>query len=212
MNASSQALVFDADHLALLVIDPQVDFASPDGLYARHGINIDSVRRILPQVAELLRACQRRGIPTLASQFTIPADRGGRPVLGAALLAARPFLARDGFRPGTPGHALVSDLPPPDFLIEKPTFSAFYASRLDYLLGRLGVRHLLICGVGTNGAVESTLRDAQVRDLELTLISDCTAGFRADLHDLSLKSMAALAQVAESRSVLAALAGREEAP
>jgi nicotinamidase-related amidase len=210
MNDGSQSLVLDADHLALLVVDPQVDFVSPDGLYARQGIDIESVRRILPPVAELLRACHGRGVPTVASQFTIVADRRGRSLLGAALLAARPFLAHDGFRPGTPGHSLALDLPRPDFLIEKPTFSAFYASRLDYLLSRLEVRHLLVCGVGTNGAVESTLRDAQLRDLELTLVSDCTAGFRADLHDLSLKSMATLARVAESRTVLRALAGGEE--
>jgi nicotinamidase-related amidase len=190
-----------------LVVDPQVDFLSREGLYARQGIDVEPVRSILAPVAELMRTCQSRGVPTVASQFTIVADRCGRPVLGSALLAARPFLAEAGFRPGTPGHAVVPDLPPPDFLIEKPTFSAFYASRLDFLLHHLEVDRLLICGVGTNGAVESTLRDAQLRDLELTLVTDCTAGFRADLHELSLRSIASLARLAESCAVIAALEG-----
>ncbi len=210
MNASSSAP--DHNRLALLVVDPQVDFVSRDGLYARQGIDVEPVRQLLPPTAQLIRACQHHGVPTLASQFTIVADPRGRPLLGAALLAARPFLATSGFRTGTPGHALAPELPPVDFLVEKPTFSAFYASRLDFLLRHLGARRLWICGVGSNGAVESTLRDAQLRDLELTLVTDCTAGFRSDLHELSLRSMAALARVAQSSAVIAELSGGEEAP
>jgi nicotinamidase-related amidase len=210
MNTGSLEAVFEAGRLALLVIDLQVDFASPAGLYARQGVDIEPVRRIVEPTAELMRACLRRGVPTIASQFTIVADSRGRPLIGSALLAARPFLAKDGFRPGTPGHALITDLPAPDFLVEKPTFSAFYASRLDFVLGHLGVQHLMICGVGTNGAVESTARDAQLRDLGLTLVIDCTAGFRADLHELSIKSMATLAGTTESGAVMVAISEARE--
>lgn len=207
MNAGAQPAAVQTDRLALLVVDPQVDFCSPDGLYARRGIDVAPIRRILPPLKELMGACQQRDVPTIATQFTILTDRRGRPLVGGALLAARPFLAEDGFRPGTPGHGLAEELPSPDFLIEKPTFSAFYASRLDFLLTRLEVARLLICGVGTNGAVESTLRDAQLRDLELVLVTDCTAGFRPDLHEISLKNMAPLARPLSSRAVVEALTG-----
>jgi nicotinamidase-related amidase len=190
---------------ALLVVDPQRDFCSPDGTYARHGIDISPMQQLLPPLAELIRACQQAGVSVIATQFTILTDRRGVPLVGERLLAARPFLREEGFRPGTNGHGVVDSLPVPDFLIEKPTFSAFYATRLDYLITRLGVTRLLICGVGSNGSVETTLRDAQLRDYDMILVTDCTAGFRADLHELSMKNMATLARLLNSKAVIASL-------
>ena len=190
---------------ALLIVDPQRDFCSPDGTYARHGIDISPMQRLLPHLAELMHACQQAGVSVIATQFTIVTDRKGVPLVGERLLAARPFLRKEGFRPGTSGHGVVDGLPVPDFLIEKPTFSAFYATRLDFLLTRLYVTRLLICGVGSNGAVETTLRDAQLRDYDMILVTDCTSGFRADLHELSMKSMATLARLLDSKAVIASL-------
>jgi nicotinamidase-related amidase len=152
-----------------------------------------------------MHACQQAGVSVIATQFTIVTDRKGVPLVGERLLAARPFLRKEGFRPGTSGHGVVESLPVPDFLIEKPTFSAFYATRLDFLLTRLYVTRLLICGVGSNGAVETTLRDAQLRDYDIILVTDCTSGFRADLHELSMKSMATLARLLDSKAVIASL-------
>jgi nicotinamidase-related amidase len=188
--------------LALLVVDPQNDFCGTEGVYARRGIDVTPVRRILAPLHELAQACRLHDVPIIASQFTILADRRGRALLGDAIRTARPFLAEEGFRPGTPGHAIVAELPPPDFLIEKPAFSAFFASRLDFVLARLGIARLLIGGVGTNGAVESTLRDAQLRDLGITLVTDCTAGFNRDLHEISLKNMASLARLVSSQELI----------
>jgi nicotinamidase-related amidase len=190
--------------LALLVVDPQNDFCGADGVYARHGIDVAPVQRILAPLKELMRACRQDDVPLIASQFTILSDQRGRILLGAALRAARPFLAKEGFRPGTPGHGIVAELPPPDFLIEKPAFSAFFASRLDFVLTRLRITRLLICGVGTNGAVESTLRDAHLRDLDLTLVTDCTAGFDRERHEISLQNMAPLARFVSSQQLFAA--------
>lgn len=206
MAADVSAFDGSLEHLAVLVVDPQIDFCDPGGVYARHGIDIAPVRRILEPLSALMQACRTRSVPIIATQFTILDDHRGKALLGPVLLAARPFLASEGFRPGSPGHGIVPELPRADFLIEKPTFSAFFASRLDYLLDRLGVTRLLMSGVGTNGAVESTLRDAQVRDFELTLVTDCTAGFRQDLHDVSVKNMAGLARTAVSQAIIERLA------
>jgi nicotinamidase-related amidase len=203
MTGDIQPMTTATDRLALLVADPQHDFCGTEGVYARHGIDVAPVRRILAPLNELMRACRGHDVPILATQFTILTDRRGRALVGEALRAARPFLAEEGFRPGTPGHGIVAELPPPDFLIEKPAFSAFFASPLDFVLARLGVARLLICGVGTNGAVESTLRDAHLRDLDLTLVTDCTAGFNRELHEISLKNMAPLARLASSQQLIA---------
>ena len=68
--------------------------------------------------------------------------------------------------PGGWGHALVDELGPADIAVEKVNFSAFYMSRLEWVLGRAGVRRLFVAGIVSNGGVASTVRDAHVREFE----------------------------------------------
>jgi nicotinamidase-related amidase len=52
---------------------------------------------------------------------------------------------------------------------------AFYASDLDVVLRRRGVRRLLLAGVGLETAVHSTMRDANDRGYECLLVVDACA-------------------------------------
>ena len=61
---------------------------------------------------------------------------------------------------------LVDELGPADIAVEKVNFSAFYMSRLEWVLGRAGVRRLFVAGIVSNGGVASTVRDAHVREFE----------------------------------------------
>uniref|UniRef100_UPI0013D52B61 cysteine hydrolase family protein n=1 Tax=Enterobacter cloacae TaxID=550 RepID=UPI0013D52B61 len=87
------------------------------------------------------------------------------------------FLAKGDFLPGAWGHDLVDELQPADIEVEKVAFSAFYMSRLEWVLKKAGIDHLLVAGIVTNGGVASTVRDAHVRDFEVTVIADGCAAF-----------------------------------
>ena len=68
------------------------------------------------------------------------------------------------FKSGSWGHDIIDTLSPVDIKIEKIAFSAFYMSRLDWVLKKTGIDNLIFAGIVTNGGVASTLRDAHVRD------------------------------------------------
>lgn len=184
------------------MIDLQRDFCGVDGAYARNGVSINEIRKIIPPLQEVVKVCKREKIPVIASQYLILTDLEGQPLLSPQILKVRPFLAKEGFRLGTPGFEIIEELPPPDYKIEKVAFSAFYNTRLEFLLKKLNITSLLIAGVGTNGAVESTVRDAHLRDYTIYLLEDCMAGFNPALHEASLKNMATLGQVINSSVVL----------
>ena len=76
--------------------------------------------------------------------------------------------------------------------VEKVAYSAFYQSRLEWVLHALDVRRLLVAGIVTNGGVASTVRDAHTRGFGTTLITDGCAAFDADAHDATVRSLATI--------------------
>lgn len=56
----------------------------------------------------------------------------------------------------------MDELAPADRAVEKVAFSAFYMSRLEWVLQRAGIRRLLVAGIVIKGGVASTARDAYV--------------------------------------------------
>lgn len=53
-------------------------------------------------------------------------------------------------------------------------FSGFWASKLESILRQREIRNLIICGIPTDTAVHSTMRDANDRGYECLLVTDCT--------------------------------------
>jgi len=186
---------------ALVLIDVQKDFCGLEGVYARNGVSVSEIRKIIAPLKGVVEACKNRKIPVFASQYLILTDLDGHPLLAPQILKVRPFLAKEGFRLGSPGFEIIEELPPPDYKIEKVAFSAFYNTRLEFLLRKLNVTTLLFAGVGTNGAVESTVRDAHLRDYTIYILEDCVAGFSPALHEASLKNLATLGQLVKSEEI-----------
>ena len=71
--------------------------------------------------------------------------KGGEPLISPHLRTLRPFLSRGDFQPGLWGHALVDELAPADLAVEKIAYSAFYMTRLEWLLRKLGIDELYAC-------------------------------------------------------------------
>jgi ureidoacrylate peracid hydrolase len=72
-------------------------------------------------------------------------------------------------------------------VIDKHRWSVFYGTRLDPLLSILGTRLLIVCGAATNTCVETTVRDAYMRDLDVVIVSDCVAGVNTVWHETALE-------------------------
>ncbi|MEM7652686.1 MAG: cysteine hydrolase [Pseudomonadota bacterium] len=190
---------------ALLIVDLQNDFLHPDGAYARGGATSEAIAALPARIKPLADMMRQGGGWVISTQFTLVPGKEGEPFISEHLQKLRPFLGKGDFTPGGWGHSLVDELQPADLTIEKVAYSAFYMTRLEWVLRRAGVESLIIGGIVTNGGVASTVRDAHVRDLHTTVLSDGCAAFSEDVHETAiaaLEPVATLATCAEALEIL----------
>jgi nicotinamidase-related amidase len=117
----------------------------------------------------------------------------------------RPFLRKGDFVPGSWGHDILAELAPVHAKVEKVAYSAFYMSRLEFVLRKAGIATLAICGIVTNGGVASTLRDAHVRDFRCILLRDGCAAFDPRVHDTTVADLSTIARIATCAELVAAV-------
>ncbi|ACA16405.1 isochorismatase hydrolase [Methylobacterium sp. 4-46] len=188
---------------ALLICDLQNDFLHPDGAYGRAGQAAPEIAALPARLKPLADALRARGGFVVSTHFTLVPGRGGEPLISPHLRALRPFLTRGDFLPGAWGHALVDDLQPADLTVEKVAYSAFYMTRLEWVLRKCGIERLIVSGIVTNGGVASTVRDAHVRDFAVTLLSDGCAAFSAEVHETAVEALRPVCRVATVAEILA---------
>lgn len=198
-------IALDPARTALLLVDLQNDFLHPEGAYARGGCSAPEIAALPDRLVPLAEAMRAAGGWIVSTHFTLVPGRSGAPFISPHLKALRPFLAAGDFAPGSFGHDLVEPLQPADLKIEKVAFSAFYMSRLEWVLGRAGVDHLVVGGIVTNGGVASTIRDAHVRDLRVTLLADGCAAFSPEVHAVSIEALKSVAAVSSCDEVIRSL-------
>ena len=102
---------------------------------------------------------------------------------------------------------LRATLQPADLTVEKVAYSAFYMTRMEWVLRKAGIETLVICGIVTNGGVASTLRDAHVRDFRTILLSDGCAAFSGEAHDRAVGDLSTVAKVTTCAEAAAMIAG-----
>jgi ureidoacrylate peracid hydrolase len=187
---------------ALLLADLQNDFLDPKGAYGRAGQSAREIADLPETVAPLAAAVRKAGGLVIATQFTLIPGRGGEPVISPHLKQLRPFLKKGDFAPGSWGNATVDALQPIDVVIEKVAYSAFYMTRLEWVLRRLDIRRLVVCGIVTNGGVASTVRDAHVRDIEVTVVEDGCAAFTPAIHAEAIAGLRPVARIASGADVM----------
>lgn len=192
---------------ALLLCDLQNDFIHPDGAYARGGQSAPEITALPGKVKPLADALRAAGGLVLATQFTLVPGHGGEPLISPHLKKMRPFLRRGDFASGSWGNATLDIFQPVDGAVEKIAYSAFYQTRLEWVIRKLGVTRLLACGIVTNGGVASTVRDAHVRDIETIVIEDGCAAFSADIHKTAIDALRPVGRVATIAEMIAEIAG-----
>ncbi|MDJ0821637.1 MAG: isochorismatase family cysteine hydrolase [Paracoccaceae bacterium] len=203
----SDPTTWDPARTALLTIDLQNDFLHPEGAYGRAGQSADSIAALPDRIAPLAQALRAKGGTYISAQFTLVPDKDGEPLIAPHLKQLRPFLGKGDFAPGSFGHTLVDTLYPADFVVEKVAYSAFYQTRLEYIMRAVGIETLVIGGIVTNGGVASTLRDAHLRNIETVMLTDGCAAFRPEVHDATVLSLGTVTHQLTCADALAWLEG-----
>jgi ureidoacrylate peracid hydrolase len=191
---------------ALILLDLQNDFLHSNGAYGRSGQTSPEIAALPEKLKPLAELFREKGALVGATLFTLVPGKGGEPMISPHLRKVRPFLTKGDFAPGGWGQAPVDELQPVDFSIEKIAYSAFYMTRLEWVLRMQGVKKLYFAGIVTNGGVASTVRDAHVRDFESIVLEDGCAAFSQDLHRVAIEGLRVVARIAAIGEVMQELA------
>jgi ureidoacrylate peracid hydrolase len=172
----------DAQRTAVLVIDMQNAFCHPEGTLGISGVDVEPARAIIKPVAELIERAHEAGIPvvwTVQEHFERDESRAKK-----RLASHTSKRARVSALAGTWDADIVDELKPlstdPSLVITKHRFGAFHQTGLELVLRMLGVDALLVAGATTNACVETSIREAYLRDYDVVAVTDCIAGVRPE--------------------------------
>ncbi|MHA1712747.1 MAG: cysteine hydrolase family protein [Candidatus Ranarchaeia archaeon] len=193
-KASDIEDILDPAQCALLVIDLQNDFCSPNGVLAKRGADMTAIVKMAPLLADFLMYCRSRQpkvkiihIITHHSEWT-NSKPWMRRYKGIASELRRICV------PGTWGADIYErhdELRPQhnEAVIIKHRYSAFVNTDLDLILKAQQIRTLLVTGVSTNVCVESTARHGHMLDYHIVFLRDLTASTDADLYTSTLQNI-----------------------
>jgi nicotinamidase-related amidase/catechol 2,3-dioxygenase-like lactoylglutathione lyase family enzyme len=175
--------VLDPGRAALLVIDMQNAFCHAEGTLGISGVNVAPAGAIVEPIRGLVDGCRAAGVPVLWSQQVHFATDAGR--ARKRLPSHTQKRARVSALAGTWDMEIVDGLKElaaaePHLVFQKHRFGCFYETRLDAALRMLGTEALLVCGATANACVETTLREAYLRDYDVVALTDCIAAVRPE--------------------------------
>ncbi|MCZ7572197.1 MAG: cysteine hydrolase [Ardenticatenaceae bacterium] len=185
---------FELAKAALVVIDMQYLDAHPSGWMGRLAreqgkeellrYRFEAIARTVPNIQRLQATCRSAGIEVVHVRvaFLTNDGRDGVPAL-TSRGTKTPYYGREA--------EILEELRPEgdEIVVNKTSSGAFNSSNLDQILRNLGIDHLLITGIVTNGCVELTARDAADRGYWVTLVSDGCSASTPELHANALERM-----------------------
>jgi nicotinamidase-related amidase len=161
---------------------------------------------IVPNIQRLQAACREAGIEVIFTRIQSMSasgrDRGGA---HRDLKIACP--------PGSKDAQILEEIAPLDdeLVFSKTAGSSFNGTTLDYVLGNMGIKNLVMVGVMTSGCVESAARDAKDLGYGVIVVADACATWADDMQRASLRVMGEVfAKIKSTADVLAAIAAAKE--
>jgi nicotinamidase-related amidase len=74
-------------------------------------------------------------------------------------------------------------------VFSKKSASVFSTTEIDDVLRRMGIEHLVMTGIVTDGCVELSSRDAADRGYHVTLVSDACSASTPEAHEDAIARM-----------------------
>jgi nicotinamidase-related amidase/catechol 2,3-dioxygenase-like lactoylglutathione lyase family enzyme len=173
------------EQAALLVIDMQNAFCHAEGTLGVSGVDVAPASQTVAPVRKLAMAFAEAGLPVIwTRQVHLERDAARARKVLPSHTAKR---ARVSALSGTWDAQIIDELADlvvdPTFLVTKHRFGAFYETRLEALLDMLGVQALFVTGVTANACVETTMREAYLRDFDVVAVTDGIAAVRPQWID-----------------------------
>jgi ureidoacrylate peracid hydrolase len=178
----------DPSQAALLVIDMQNAFCHPEGTLGVSGVNVEPAQATILPVRRLAEAFAGAGLPVIwTKQVHLDPDAArSRKVLATHTSKRKQVSALSGSWDAAFVDEVADLTGDPTFVVTKHRFGAFYETRLQSLLDMLGVQALFVVGLTANACVETTIREAYLRDYDVVAVTDGIAAVRPEWIDTAL--------------------------
>jgi len=153
---------------ALIMIDMQNDFVLPDTPQC-----IDGAVTILPNLQKILETFRENVLPVFHVYREYRED-------GSDIEKTRlnDFINVQKYCvPNTHGCDIVDALTPVEgeYKIVKNRFSGFMQTELDFILRRLDIQRIVVCGIQYPNCIRATVFDGVALGYDVTLVTDATA-------------------------------------
>jgi ureidoacrylate peracid hydrolase len=177
----------DPRYAALIVVDVQNDFVSPEGSAGKRGDDVGAALAMVPNLMRLIEEGRRVGL-TIIYVRTTHSEWTDTP---AWIYRTSQKSGLNTCREGSWGAEFYEGISPlpSERVVIKHRYSAFINTDLNTVLRARGIQSVLVCGVATNVCVETTARDGYMYDYYVTMIDDCSAAYDAKLHMGTLENI-----------------------
>jgi ureidoacrylate peracid hydrolase len=182
------------EHCAILIVDVQNDFCAEGGAMHREGRDLTLVKAMVPRLAQLVTAARTAKVPLVWIRNVY--NTGPNWYLSETWLEQAERRRRGAYLtiPVCEPNAWNGDFYeirplPHEVIVTKHRYGAFESSDLDLVLRSQGIRTVIMTGVATNVCVETTARQAFLRDYYVVFTNDCTATYSQAEHDATLHNM-----------------------
>jgi ureidoacrylate peracid hydrolase len=177
----------DPRYAALIVVDVQNDFVSPEGSAGKRGDDVGAAMAMIPNLTGLIGQARKVGL-TVVYIRTTHSDWTDTP---SWIYRTSQKSGLSTCREGTWGAEFYDGIAPlpSERVVIKHRYSAFINTDLNTVLKARGIQSILVCGVATNVCVETTARDGYMYDYYVTMIDDCSAAYDAKLHLSTLENI-----------------------
>ena len=167
-------------HTALLVIDMQNDFCADGGMATREGFNVTRVREMAARLPDFCAAARDAGVLVIFVRNIYTTEKNfylsDAWLEQAARVRKGSYTLQGVCAAGHWGGDFYGNIHPEagDVVVIKHRFNAFHNTNLETILRSNGIRTLVFSGCLTNVCVETTARDAFMRDYYVVVTSDGT--------------------------------------
>ena len=200
-------LALDPLKTALLLIHWQKEIASSEGRNAQDIPQRVRAMGILERTQGIVDVTRKSGMLVV---YINGVHAPGYPELGARTVPLAAMLIRRGaMQKGTWGVEVIDELKPidGDIVLDNYSSSGFCATPLDLILRNKGITNIVISGIATHVAVESTARDAFNMGYTVYTLEDCCTSTTQELHEWSIENaLSFFGFVIDAGSYVAAIA------
>ena len=141
----------------LVIIDPQKDFISKEGVYAKKHSGIEQILNARRNINKLLGSHNNGKLAIVFSDYEADQFEKGLSIC----------------IPGTIGHQIDIEAGDSITLISKPNHSCFSSEAFNIYLKNNSIERIIVCGFLAEYCVKQTALDGLRKGYHITLLKDC---------------------------------------